>query len=141
MKVVTNRCFGGFGLSPDAEKLYMKKQGKDLFFYQQTKYKHCDGINEYTKIDPARNQSLFTHTYTTDLGDSFQEHPDDDSGYWYSGGLKRDDPILIQVIEELGVAANGQCADLQITEIPDGIDYTIEEYDGNEHIAENHATW
>jgi hypothetical protein len=28
-----------------------------------------------------------------------------------------------------------------VVEIPDGTDYEISEYDGNEHIAEKHRTW
>ena len=38
-------------------------------------------------------------------------------------------------------AADGSCAKLEIVEIPDGVDWTVEEYDGNEHIAESHRTW
>jgi len=30
---------------------------------------------------------------------------------------------------------------LAIVEIPDDVEYTIEEYDGNEHVAEAHRTW
>jgi hypothetical protein len=30
---------------------------------------------------------------------------------------------------------------LEIVEIPDDVEYTIEEYDGLEHIAEKHRTW
>ena len=56
-------------------------------------------------------------------------------------GSIRTDPKLIQVVEELGDAANGQCAKLEIVEIPDGTDYEIEEHGGNEHIAEKHRTW
>ena len=46
----------------------------------------------------------------------------------------RTDPVLIQVIEELGEEANGNSADLQITELPAGTQYHIHEYDGNERI-------
>jgi len=44
-------------------------------------------------------------------------------------------------VEELGEKANGQCADLKIVEIPDDVEYEIEEYDGVEWVAENHRTW
>ena len=55
--------------------------------------------------------------------------------------MVRDDPILIQVVEELGETANGRCASLKIIEIPDDVEWTIGEYDGQEWIAEKHRTW
>lgn len=55
--------------------------------------------------------------------------------------LERTNPALIECVETLGVEANGSYADLKIVEIPDDIDYIIEEYDGIEHVAEKHRTW
>lgn len=55
--------------------------------------------------------------------------------------IPRDDPILIQVFKELEDVANGFAADLKIMEIPDGVDWEIKEYDGNEWVAEKHRTW
>lgn len=48
--------------------------------------------------------------------------------------IERNNPKLIEVIEKLGKDANGECADLSIVEVPDGADWTIEEYDGKEWI-------
>lgn len=59
----------------------------------------------------------------------------------YDVDLKRDDPILIQVIEQLGDKANGMHASLKIVEIPEEIEWIIQEYDGVEHVAEKHRTW
>lgn len=55
--------------------------------------------------------------------------------------LERHDPDLIKVVEELGEKANGRHAKIEIIEIPDGIEYEIEEYDGVEWVAEEHRTW
>ena len=60
---------------------------------------------------------------------------------FYDRDIPRDDPILIQLFEEMGDAANGFAADMKIVEIPDGVDWEIEEYDGNEWVAEVHRTW
>ena len=53
----------------------------------------------------------------------------------------RENPHLIQVIEELGVEAHTRHSKLKIIEIPDDVDYTIEEYEGKEHVAEVHRKW
>lgn len=62
---------------------------------------------------------------------------------WLSSN--RSHPLLIRVVEELGgkhrEGASGRCAELKIVEIPDGVEHEIEEYDGQEHIAEVHRTW
>ena len=62
-------------------------------------------------------------------------------GYGYDFNDKRTDPKLIDVVERLGSDADGHCAELRVVEIPDGIDWEIEEYDGKEWIAEKHRTW
>jgi hypothetical protein len=48
---------------------------------------------------------------------------------------------LVAAVEEGGEKANGGCAILKVVEIPDNIEWEIEEYDGYEHIAEKHRTW
>jgi hypothetical protein len=60
---------------------------------------------------------------------------------WNCRGVERNDPVLIQVVEEMGDAAGGQFASLGIVEIPDGVQWQIEEYDGMEWVAEKHRTW
>lgn len=51
-------------------------------------------------------------------------------------------PRFIQAIETVGLEkASGDCARLQIIDIPDDVEWYIEDYDGNEHIAESHRTW
>lgn len=53
---------------------------------------------------------------------------------WYDRDVDRADPILVQVVEELGKEANGYCAKLVIDELPSGTLYRIDEYDGLESI-------
>lgn len=57
-----------------------------------------------------------------------------DGNYWSDRDADRQDPFLIQAIEELGEAANGTYAKLVIDELPAGTLYRIEEYDGMEEI-------
>lgn len=58
-----------------------------------------------------------------------------------SEGYSRDNPILVRVVEELKEEANGPCANLKIVGIPNNVKWQIEEYDGNECVAELHRTW
>lgn len=54
----------------------------------------------------------------------------------------RTDPRLIAAIEKLGLeAASGGMAEIRIAEVPDDVDWLIEEYDGIEHVAERHRIW
>ena len=64
-----------------------------------------------------------------------------DAVYFSERDIKRDDPALVTVVEQLGEKADGPCAKLRVIEIPDNIEFEIQEYDGNEHIAERHRRW
>ena len=55
--------------------------------------------------------------------------------------IPRDDVALVQIVEELGKEANGPSSELGIIEIPDGIEWQIEDYDGREWVAEKHRIW
>lgn len=49
---------------------------------------------------------------------------------------------LVKVVEDLGEQANGDSAELEVVEIPDGTDWIIS-FDKylTEHVAENHRRW
>jgi hypothetical protein len=169
LKVVINSCYGGFSLSPKAEKRYLELQGKEAYFFT---YKYNDnGVREdYIPIDvDDEDIGLFHTCYTIP---NPKEHIgsapyDEQEKYMVDGKLDRDvyknacdlfnekysevcftsrqiernDPLLVQVVEELGEKANGSCAELTVIEIPDDVEWHVAEYDGYEHIAENHRTW
>ena len=69
----------------------------------------------------------------------FLEIPWDGFGFAYMND--RTNPKLIECIETLGKKANGRCANLIIVEVPDNIDWYIDEYDGSESIEEVHNSW
>jgi len=48
--------------------------------------------------------------------------------------VSRTDPILVQVVEELGADADGEYAELAIADVPAGTKYRIDEYDGVESV-------
>ena len=55
--------------------------------------------------------------------------------------VPRNDPLLIACVEALGKNVNGMCSELAIVEIPDDIEYEIDDYDGIETIHEKHRSW
>lgn len=60
---------------------------------------------------------------------------------FYPQMVERNDPNLVQVVQELGVAAETPYSELKIVEVPDDVKWHIHEYDGVEHVAEDHRIW
>jgi hypothetical protein len=52
----------------------------------------------------------------------------------WSSDIRRDCPILVQVVEELGSRAETNFSKFEIVELPSGTKYRIQEYDGLEWI-------
>ena len=53
----------------------------------------------------------------------------------------RSDPHLVRVVEDLDDLAFGRHASLEVIEIPEGVDWLIENYEGREWVAERHRRW
>ena len=62
-------------------------------------------------------------------------------GEFYYGDIERNNPILVQCIEELGSNANDTFSKLKIVKIPDEVKWEINDYDGMETIHEIHRVW
>lgn len=125
-KVVYNRCFGGFSLSEEAIQRYFQLKGWELLVVPGD-----FGINYHFK-------GPFPDGITVE---NAVEHIDElDDSYWYDRYVDRDDPILVQVVEELGEKADGSFARLAIAEVEGP--YRIDEYDGQESVMEpKDYTW
>ena len=147
-KVVINTCFGGFGLS-DAAYERLIALGVPVRKYIQPEQGE-DG--RYKNVPENEGEVLFDRELTPPGEDRLNDlmyHQSKGTGSRIFGGRywetwisdKRDHPLLVQVVEELGEAASSGLSALKIVEIPDGVEYTVEEYDGREHIAEAHQTW
>ena len=60
---------------------------------------------------------------------------------FYSGNIPRDDEHLIAVVELMGTDADNRFSELKIVDVPDDVNWYVEEYDGKEWVAERHRTW
>lgn len=137
-KIVVNRCFGGFGLSQAAMLRYAEIRGITLY-PEPTSF----GKNIYYTV-PAdkRVESLSPAQWKAATLEERQAHGEAYNASTLSeSDIDRDDPTLVQVVAELGNAANDDYAELEIVEIPDDVKWQIEEYDGKEWVAEVHRTW
>ncbi len=135
MKVAYNACFGGFGLSNKAIHAVAKRKGINLVWYSRKGYRPTTYIKSETLTGKYSGEIT---AFTEDIGDVVQEYP---KGTYYYPTYDRADKDLIAVIEEMGADANGHCASLAIAEIPDGAEYEITEYDGNESVEPPRQSW
>lgn len=136
MKVVINKCYGGFSLSHAGVMEYARLKGMQLYAYESD---YSGGKVKYKLYEVIKDKDpMFLHYTTKPMGPGGKF---DNDSYFSNYGMERNDPLLVQVVETLGKAANGMCADLEVVEIPDDVDWEIDEYDGLEHIAEKHRTW
>lgn len=113
MKVVINRCYGGFSLSREGVLLGREISG-----------------------DPKWGGANI-------IGDVYEGGKPVERDYGYvQHYLERHDPTLVKVVETLGgERASGELAELAVVEIPDVISYEIDEYDGIESIHESYRSW
>lgn len=140
MKVVINACYGGFSLSHAAVLRYAEIKGITLYA-ESTKCSLVPHIY-YTVPKELRTRELSQKEFMTlSLLERIDYNKRCAEESLYARAIPRDDPALVQVVEEMGRAADGDCARLEVVEIPDDVAWHIEEYDGNEQVAEDHRTW
>lgn len=94
MKIVINRCFGGFGIS-EAGMAKLIEWGLPELDVRNIRYEF-----------------------------KYRNHP-----------------LLVKLVETYKNKSDTKFSDLAIVEIPDSVNWTIEEYDGREHVSEVHQTW
>ena len=137
MKVILNKCYGGFGVSPKVYELYAKAIGKKAHFYNLNVGQFS--VYCYMKTDEP---TFFSSCLLKDYGDIVQENEID----WakeslHIDGSYREDKKLIEIVEKLGEEANSPFSNLKVVEIPDDIKYVIDDYDGIETLHEDVKTW
>ena len=155
MKVVINKCYGGFGLSPLAYQRLCELQNKPCYFFK-SKWANSSHKNEPCTVEEAGQERILFSVYTVPNPDevyseeNFHELSDDEKtklNELYKSisvddfGNDRSNPLLVQVVKELGDKANGIYAELKIVNIPKNAKWHISDYDGLEHVAEEHRTW
>jgi hypothetical protein len=140
-RVVINNCFGGFGLSHQAILAYLDKCGVPVWTEANEKFGGLIPFNYYLVPPEERIQGDPEDWHSMTLAQRAAHNAAYSKTVFHDRDLARDDPYLVQVVEELGASANGRHAELKIVEIPADVNWEITEYDGNEAVAEKHRTW
>ena len=115
MKIVINKDHGGFGLSDEAFEEYLKRSGIDYEKREDFRLRSIVSVNFYRKGE--------------------------EEGILLDSDIPRNDEVLVALVEDLGSAVNSRYSDLKVVEIPEDVDWYIEEYDGMEWVAEKHRRW
>lgn len=113
-QIVINNKHGGFGISQEAVE-WLRENDYEVG-------EECVLPGEYFEDGSGPRDEFLHHSFGA-------RH------------IPRDHPGLLAVVGELGEDADGDCAELKVVEVPDGVEWEIEEYDGAEWVAETHRTW
>lgn len=124
-KVVYNACYGGFGLSKEACQRYWDIKGQSIWFEDA-----LWGFTVWFVPPEERLEQKEWSSMTVDERVAYNRAHSEQT--WYDRNVSRHDPVLVQVVEELGDKAGGNFANLQIEEVYGS--YRIDEYDGNESV-------
>ena len=137
-KVILNKCYGGFAVSDEGYDLYARKKGITLY-----KYYYDFGDCAYKRLNEDCYSVSDIYYFTKDFGDDIKSISDEDFKKYclYLEESCREDSILIEVVEELGQQANTYYSELKVVEIPDNLDYVIDNYDGLEILHEKVREW
>lgn len=129
-KVVINRRWGGFGLSPKA--VIMLKDCGHVKTYEPSSYYGPDWKIPF-EYDKKRAKEQGDSSYLTIHEEKIlsDEHHGD----------SRSCPHLVRVVDQLGSEANGLYAELKIVEVPAGVEIEIDDYDGMETVREAGRSW
>jgi hypothetical protein len=138
--IVISKCHGGFGLSAQAVKLYLKLKGQQCWI-EKSQYgtDHVWLVPKHQRVEYDVAPEKW-HSMTQ--AERQQHNTLCDQQLFSERAIDRDDPVLVQAVRELGSKrASGRFAELNIVEIPADVEWQIEEYDGAEWIAEKHRVW
>ena len=115
VRVVYNRCYGGFSLSREACERYWELQGKQVWIENSSW-----GVNVWL-VPPKERLKYPKDWYSLPLEERIAFNEQYSKQTWY-------------VVEELGEKASGDCAKLAIAEVSGP--YRIDEYDGYETVKQ-----
>ena len=141
MKIVINTQYGGFGLSKENMQRYCDIKGIKCWIEDDNIYSGLGLFTVWTVPPEERIEEKEGESYYEMTQEQHQEYNELYVSQTLSDyNIARNDPALVQLVEE-NPGKFGRFSNLKVVEIPDDVEWTIEEYDGREWVAEVHRTW
>ena len=152
-EVVINKRFGGYNVSHEASIDIFKYDNNvdKVYIYSAENYESdkCKLIKDIKFNNGEFDNDIddyVTYISSKYLGDNINRNEIklDCVKFMLSltQNIKREDKRLIELIKEWGSErCSGNYSELKIVEIPDDVEYEIDDYDGCESIHEKHRIW
>lgn len=151
-KVIINKCFGGYGFDPFTVQKYADKKGIQLYWYKKDFHDYHGDLKErmvkipFETIMKDDSLRIGYAALTRNMGDTYirdweNENACADEFDIENDDSSRTDPVLIGIIEKYGDANVHGCHAPTVVEVPDGVEWMIEEYDGFETLHEKHRVF
>jgi hypothetical protein len=149
--IVINTCYGGFNLSREAYRYIARRLGRPVYFFTHQgsgPYAPDDGKSSFfvaldvkhpnrvlrEMVDPSIWEGLtLEERQAANLKHERHHIPNFDGA--------RDCPLLVEVVRKLRRRASHSYARLKIVRVPNAVEWHVSEYDGLEHVCQNHQTW
>lgn len=126
-RVAYNTCFGGFGFHEKA--VQWVRENKDSL------------TDKYDKEDV---EEIADSTLSGELYPDGSGPKSENSTYIHGVDLSRDNELLVDIVShetEYTGRYNSDYSNLQVAEVPDGVDWIIDEHDGYETVEEASRTF
>lgn len=150
MKIVINKCFGGFGISDIAIMELAEMKSECIVIHEPKDYYGGNNKNS-SRAAEWESKYLKDLEECEDIGNGYKGKKHWGGSLYKDGkifttNVRHDDKMrthkdLIAVVEKLGEKSFGDCAELEIVEVPDDVEYYIHDYDGMEQVHEQHRSW
>jgi hypothetical protein len=136
MKIVINTCQCGFVLSDEAILRYAEIKGIQIWIEGKSEWSYWL-LPPEDRVSFTINQDYYSMSKEdrNEYGRKYLEQ------IFRPYEIERTDPVLIQVVEELGDKAVKYGAKLKVVEIPDDVNWELNQDYGRERISEIGRTW